>query len=62
MSISLHILLGLIIGATGFSQIADNPMPGISALFLGGFLVLAGIDHLNRGKSAQEAVETDDRR
>jgi|GEM_PF-5725264 len=62
MSISRQILLGLIVGATGFFQIADNPMPGISAVCLGGFLILAGIDPLNRSKNAEEAMESDGRR
>ena len=43
----MQILLGLVIGCTGFFQIATSPLPACGALLISGFLILAGIDHLN---------------
>jgi len=59
MNSSLQIILGFILGTTGFSHIAESPLLGISSLFLGGFLILAGLDRFHRDKSAKEAAETD---
>lgn len=43
---SLQIFLGLVIGCVGFLRISENPEQGSTALLVGGFLILAGIDHL----------------
>ncbi|NTV42792.1 MAG: hypothetical protein HGA63_05770 [Syntrophobacteraceae bacterium] len=42
---SLQILFGMVIGCIGFMQIGENPVPGATALLVGGFLVLSGVDH-----------------
>lgn len=42
---SLQILFGMIIGFIGFVQIGENPLPGSTALLVGGFLVLSGVDY-----------------
>jgi hypothetical protein len=47
MFIVMRILLGLVVGCIGFVQIAENPVQGCSALLVGGFVILAGLDHLS---------------
>jgi hypothetical protein len=42
----MQIILGFMVGAIGFLQIAENPGLGCSALLLGGFMIMAGVDHL----------------
>ena len=44
MTYLIQIILGVIIGGAGFHQIAENPVQGISALFLAGFLVMTGLE------------------
>jgi UDP-N-acetylmuramyl pentapeptide phosphotransferase/UDP-N-acetylglucosamine-1-phosphate transferase len=46
MIISMQIILGFLIGCIGFSQMANNPLTGSSALLLSGFMIMAGIDGL----------------
>lgn len=41
---SLQILCGMVIGCIGFTQIGENPVQGSTALLVGGFLVLSGVD------------------
>jgi len=50
MITSLQIFIGFVIGCTGLLQIASTPFSGCSALVLGGFLILDGIDHLCRNE------------
>jgi sulfite exporter TauE/SafE len=57
---TVQMLLGLVIGVLGFRQIAENPLTGCSALFLGGFLILVGLDHfLGSGPKAKRTAEPD---
>lgn len=46
MTTSLQILLGLVLCGAGLATVAGNPFSGCSAIFLGGVLILAGIDPL----------------
>jgi hypothetical protein len=46
MITAMQIMLGVLIGSVGFLGIASSPFLGVSALFLGGSLILTGIDHL----------------
>ena len=46
MITSLQIFIGFVIGCTGLLQIANAPFSGCSALVLGGFLILDGINNL----------------
>lgn len=46
MNTSLQIALGIAIGLMGMMQVPDNPWLGSSALLIGGFLILQGVDHL----------------
>jgi hypothetical protein len=39
-------VFGVLLGFAGFLEISISPFPGISALFLGGSLVLASIDRM----------------
>lgn len=48
MMTSLQILLGLVLCGAGLASVAGNPFPGCCAIFLGGVLILAGIDPLGR--------------
>lgn len=41
---SLQILFGMVVGCIGFMQIGENPVQGSTALLVGGFLVLSGVD------------------
>jgi hypothetical protein len=50
MMTSLQILFGLSVGFMGFHIIGESPLPGCSALFIAGFLILAGIDRLSQLK------------
>ncbi|GLI34205.1 hypothetical protein [Desulforhabdus amnigena] len=50
MITSLQILLGLSMGFMGFNLIGENPIPGCSAIFVAGVLILAGIDRLSQLK------------
>lgn len=43
---SLQILVGFVIGLEGLLHIATTPVPGCSALFVGGFLIMQAIDRL----------------
>jgi len=43
---SLQILVGFVIGLQGLLHIATSPVPGCSALFVGGFLIMQAIDRL----------------
>lgn len=55
-----QIVIGLIVGALGFFQMEENTLAGCSALFVGGFLILAGIDRLwseKRGKVEEDLAE-----
>jgi hypothetical protein len=47
MFTGMQIILGFVVGAIGFLQIAENPGLGCSALLLSGFMIMAGIDHLS---------------
>jgi sulfite exporter TauE/SafE len=40
----IQIALGLVIGGAGFHQIAANPIQGVCALFLAGFLIMIGLE------------------
>ncbi len=46
----MRILLGFVVCCIGFVQIAENPVQGCSALLLGGFVILAGLDRLTELK------------
>lgn len=46
MTCIIQIVVGILIGAAGFHHISENPAPGISALFLAGFLVMTGLEKL----------------
>lgn len=46
MTCIIQIVMGILIGGAGFHHIAENPVPGISALFLAGFLVMTGLEKL----------------
>lgn len=46
MNTSLQIALGIVIGLMGLLQVPENPLVGSSALLVGGFLILQGVDHL----------------
>ena len=40
----IQIVSGLLIGAAGFHQISENPVQGMCALFLAGFLLMTGFE------------------
>jgi hypothetical protein len=40
----IQIISGFVIGGAGFHQIAEQPIQGICALFLAGFLVMIGFE------------------
>ncbi len=42
----IQIVSGFVIGGAGFHQIAEYPIQGICALFLGGFLVMIGFEKM----------------
>jgi hypothetical protein len=46
----MRIFLGFVVCCIGFVQIAENPVQGCSALLLGGFVILAGLDRLTELK------------
>lgn len=50
MWVSLHILVGLIVGYEGFVLLADNALPGCAALMVSGFLILTAVDEMFRVK------------
>jgi len=54
---SLQIVVGFVIGLEGLLHIAASPVPGCSALFVGGFLIMEAVDHL--GPAGKEEVSID---
>jgi hypothetical protein len=46
MTLFIQILSGIFVGAAGFSRIAENPLQGICALFLAGFLIMTGFEKI----------------
>jgi len=50
MWVSLHILVGLVVGYEGFALLAENALPGCAALMVSGFLILTAVDELYRVK------------
>ena len=44
MALYLQIFFGILVGGAGFRQIAENPLQGVSALFLAGFLIMTGFE------------------
>jgi hypothetical protein len=46
MIVYIQIILGLLVGGAGFRQIAENPLQGVCALFLAGFLIMIGFEKL----------------
>lgn len=50
MWVSLHILVGLIVGYEGFSLLSENALPGCAALLVSGFLILTAVDELYGAK------------
>mgnify|MGYP000977384934 CR=1 FL=1 len=51
MWVTLHILVGLVVGYEGFSLLGENALPGCAALLVSGFLILTAVDELYRPKS-----------
>jgi hypothetical protein len=58
MTYLIQIILGVIIGGAGFHQIAENPIQGISALFLAGFLVMTGFEKRLSRQNEKPEVES----
>jgi hypothetical protein len=50
MWVSLHILVGLVVGYEGFALLAEHALPGCAALMVSGFLILTAVDELYRAK------------
>lgn len=44
MNTSLQIALGIVVGLAGLLHVAYDPLIGSSALLIGGFLILQGVD------------------
>jgi hypothetical protein len=44
MNTSLQIALGVVVGLLGLLQVPHDPLIGSSALLIGGFLILQGVD------------------
>lgn len=49
----IQMVSGIAIGGTGFFHIAEHPVQGICALFLAGFLVMAGFENKLAGRSQE---------
>ncbi len=58
MTFMIQIVLGVVIGAAGFLHIAENPVQGISGLFLAGFLVMTGLEKRLRRADGKSEAET----
>ncbi len=54
----IQIILGVIVGGAGFHQIAENPVQGICALFLGGFLIMTGFEKRLARQNDKSGVES----
>jgi hypothetical protein len=50
MWVSLHILVGLVVGYEGFVLLAENALPGCAALMVSGFFILTAVDGLYQAK------------
>ncbi len=46
MTTSMQIVSALILGCVGFLRISEDPVSGCSLLFVGGMLMLSGVDAL----------------
>lgn len=55
----IQIAFGLLIGGAGFQRIAENPLQGSCALFIAGFLIMAGFEKRLSGNSGEPVMESD---
>jgi hypothetical protein len=46
MTLYIQIFFGIFVGGAGFRHIAENPLQGICALFLAGFLIMTGFEKI----------------
>lgn len=46
MALYIQIFFGILVGGAGFKQLAENPLEGVSALFLAGLLIMTGFERV----------------